>query len=427
MKEKLFDKNFTIMVIGQLISLLGNSLQRFALSLYILDLTGSAAIFSAILSISILPQILLAPFGGVIADRFSKKRIMVILDTFSGFLLLLISILLSHHIGSDILLIGTLMCIMAMIQSIYEPAVRAALPVMVAPEKLSEANSIVSVITAVTALFGPIAAGFIYGFLGIQWIFIINIVSFLVSAFMELFLYIDHQKTEFHGNMFTTFCTDIKSTALYLIFEKRSIFYVLLLSCALNLFLTPIYTVGVPFLEKIVFGVSDQLYGISEGVVGAGMIIGALMVGPMSKKIPLPKLHIYFVFLTLLVLGMGVTTLPGIRAASGVSYLSYVLFSIIGFLFAFILSNVNISFMTYLQLETPQELMGKTMALTGALSTALMPVGQIIFGNLYEVFGKKLVVIYLFVAVLNVAVTILLKWVLEHLPAGGNVEVYGEG
>jgi len=427
MKEKLFDKNFTIMVIGQLISLLGNSLQRFALSLYILDLTGSAAIFSAILSISILPQILLAPFGGAIADRFSKKKIMVALDTFSSFLLLLIAFLFHRHIGSDILLIGTLMCIMAMIQSIYEPAVRAALPVMVAPAKLSEANSIVSVITAVTALFGPIAAGFIYGFFGIQWIFIINIISFLISAFMELFLYIAHTKTVFHGNMYLTFCTDIKSTALYLVFEKRSIFYVLLLSCALNLFLTPIYTVGVPFLEKIIFGVSDQLYGISEGVVGAGMIIGALMVGPLSKKIPLPKLHIYFVFLTLLILGMGVTTLSGIRVASGVSYLSYVLFTIIGFLFAFILSNVNISFMTYLQLETPQELMGKTMALTGALSTALMPVGQIIFGNLYELFGNELIIIYLFVAILNVVVTIILKRVLEDLPAGGNVDVCVEG
>lgn len=419
-KQKLFDKNFSIMIIGQFISLLGNSLQRFALSLYILDKTGSAAVFSVLLSVAILPQILLTPFGGAIADRFSKKKIMVVLDTISGFLLLLISILLNQQIGSEILLIGILMCIMAIIQSIYEPAVRAALPVMVVPEQLSQANSIVSAITAVTTLLGPVFAGFLYGFWGIQSIFIINIISFLVSAIMELFLYIQYEKTSFHGGVLATFCRDIKSTAQYLVFEKRSIFYILLLSCALNLFLTPIYTVGIPFLEKIVFGVSDQLYGISEGIIGAGLIIGALLAGPLSKKIPLPKLHVYFVFLTLLILGMGATTLPGIRSTTGVSYLSYGIFTCMGFLFAFILSNVNISFMTYLQLETPQALMGKTMALTGALSTALMPLGQILFGTLYEIAGEQFMVIYLFVAMLNVTATVILKKVLEYLPEAGN-------
>lgn len=416
MKEKLFHKNFTIMIIGQFISLLGNSLQRFALSLYILDLTGSAAVFSAILSIAILPQILLAPFGGALADRFSKKKIMVVLDTVSGLLLLLFAVLLHNLISSDLMMIGVLMCIMAIIQSIYDPAVRAALPIMVTPEKLSNANSVVSIISSITALLGPIAAGFIYGFFGIEVIFAINIVSFLASAFMELFLYIEHKKSIPANGMLATFCSDIKSTAFYLVHEKRSIFYVLLLSCALNLFLTPIYTVGVPYVEKLVFGVSDQLYGISEGFIGAGMIIGALMVGPLSKKIPLPKLHLYFVILTVLIVGMGITTLPGIRSASGVSYLSYVIFTAIGFVFAFCLSNINISFMTYLQMETPNELMGKTMALAGALSTALMPVGQIVFGGLYEVFETQLLVIYLLVAVFSIITTLVLKKILSHLP-----------
>lgn len=416
MKKTLFHKNFTIMIIGQLISLLGNSLQRFALSLYILDLTGSAAIFSAILSVSILPQIILSPFGGAIADRFNKKKIMVLLDTFSGILLLLFAILLPMQGSYRVIAIGVLMCIMAVIQSIYDPAVRASIPAIVAPENLPAANSAVSIISALTALFGPIAAGFIYGFLGIEAIFIINIVSFLASAFMELFLLIPHKAPTFTEGVLATFCGDIKSTVFYLIYEKRSIFYVVLLSCLLNLFLSPIYSVGVPYIEKIVFGVSDQLYGISEGLVGAGMILGALLVGPLSKKIPIQKLYFYFIMITALVIGMGVTTLDVLLSPSGVSYLSYVIFTAIGFLFAICLANVNISFMTYLQLETPNELMGKTMALTGALSTALMPVGQILFGVLYEVLASKLLLIYLLVAALNIVATIFLKKIVCKLP-----------
>lgn len=417
MKDKLFNKNFTIMVVGQLISLFGNSLQRFALSLYILDVTGSAALFSLILSIAILPEVFLAPFGGAIADRFSKKKIMVALDTFSGLLLLVFAILLKGQASSGLILVGVLMCVLAVIQSIYDPSVRAALPIMVAPENLTQANSVVSIIGAMTSLLGPVCAGFVYGFLGIEAVFIINIISFLFSAFMELFLYIEHTPVTMEGRLLPTFCADLKSTAHYLIYKKRSIFYILLLSSALNLFLTPIYTVGVPYVEKLIFGVSDQLYGISEGSVGLGMIIGALLVVPLSKKLPFAKLHIHFIFLTVFVLGMGIATLPGILAASGVSYLSYIIWTIIGFLFSFVLVNVNISFMTYLQIETPNEMMGKTMALTGALSTALMPIGQIIFGYLYELFQTKLIIIYLLVAVCTIIVTVLMKKILSNLPA----------
>lgn len=88
MNTKLLNKNFTIMVVGQFISLFGNSLQRFALSLLILDMTGSAAIFSFIIALTFLPQIFIAPFGGAIADRINKQKIMVFLDSFSGLFLL---------------------------------------------------------------------------------------------------------------------------------------------------------------------------------------------------------------------------------------------------------------------------------------------------------------------------------------------------
>lgn len=289
MKDKLFDKNFTIMIIGQFISLFGNSLQRFALSLFILDITGSAAIFSAILSLAILPQIFLAPFGGALADRFSKKKIMVLLDAISGGILIVFALLIHTQADGVIAMIGVLMCIMAVIQSIYEPTVRASLTLLVSDEKLSEANSTVSIVSAVTSLLGPIAAGFIYGFYGIETIFVINIISFIASSIMELFLTIEYKKTTIEGSMIKTFCNDIKTTMSYLVVEKRCIFYVIILSCCLNLFLTPIYTVGVPYLEKIVFGVSDQLYGISEGFVGAGMIVGALVVAPLSKKFLFPN------------------------------------------------------------------------------------------------------------------------------------------
>ena len=83
------NKNFIILVIGKIISLFGNAIQRFSMSLYLLEFTGSAATFANILAISTIPYVLFAPIAGKLSDSFSRKKIMVYLDLFC-----------SVHIGS---------------------------------------------------------------------------------------------------------------------------------------------------------------------------------------------------------------------------------------------------------------------------------------------------------------------------------------
>ena len=84
---KAFNRNFILMIIGQIISLFGNAILRFSLSLYVLQVTGSASIFATILAVSILPTILLSPFGGILADRVSRRSIMLSLDFLTSFLI----------------------------------------------------------------------------------------------------------------------------------------------------------------------------------------------------------------------------------------------------------------------------------------------------------------------------------------------------
>ena len=93
MSKKLYDKNFNILVLGQIISLFGSSIQRFALSLYLLDLTGSASVFATILAISMIPVVLISPIAGMLADRGDKKKLMVLLDVLSAVLLMAMQVL----------------------------------------------------------------------------------------------------------------------------------------------------------------------------------------------------------------------------------------------------------------------------------------------------------------------------------------------
>ena len=77
MREKLFHRDFTLVVIGQIISLLGNAVLRFVLPLYLLDVTGSRSLFGLCSAAAFVPMVVLTPLGGVVADRLHKQRIMV--------------------------------------------------------------------------------------------------------------------------------------------------------------------------------------------------------------------------------------------------------------------------------------------------------------------------------------------------------------
>ncbi|MEG0721756.1 MAG: MFS transporter, partial [Lachnospiraceae bacterium] len=93
-KKKLFHKDFTLVVIGQIISLFGNGIVRFALPLYLLNQTGSATLFGIVSALSFLPMILLTPIGGIVADRVNKRNVMVTLDLLTAILMLVFFLLL---------------------------------------------------------------------------------------------------------------------------------------------------------------------------------------------------------------------------------------------------------------------------------------------------------------------------------------------
>ena len=95
MKHKLFTKNFTLLILGQASSLFGNYILRLALSMYVLDATGSAAVFAGILSLAVVPSILLSPLGGILADRADKRKVMAALDFLTGTAVLCAALCLS--------------------------------------------------------------------------------------------------------------------------------------------------------------------------------------------------------------------------------------------------------------------------------------------------------------------------------------------
>lgn len=125
-------KDFHLMVTGQTITVLGSTLLRFALSLYVLDITGRADIFAGLYAITSIP-FLLAPLGGAIADRFNRRNIMVIFDLINTAIVLGFIALLFNGTVS-IMWIGIVMFLLAVVSAMYAPVVMASIPQLV-PEK----------------------------------------------------------------------------------------------------------------------------------------------------------------------------------------------------------------------------------------------------------------------------------------------------
>lgn len=125
-KSKLFNRDFTLVVIGQIISLFGNAILRFALPLYLLNLTGSSAVFGSIMAISMIPMALLSPIGGIIADRVNRRNIMVVLDFITSGIVIIFGLVFIPD--QAVVLIGVMMVLLSIIQSFYSPSVQSSIP-----------------------------------------------------------------------------------------------------------------------------------------------------------------------------------------------------------------------------------------------------------------------------------------------------------
>lgn len=178
-------QDFYLMVSGQIITILGSTLLRFALSLYVLDLTGRADIFAGLYAITSIP-FLLAPLGGAIADRFNRRNLMVIFDFINTAIVLSFIVLL--FTGSvSILLIGTIMFLLAIVNAMYAPVVMASIPQLVPEKKLEQANGIVNGVQALSNIVAPVLGGILYGIIGLKMLVIISCLAFFICDFRNVY------------------------------------------------------------------------------------------------------------------------------------------------------------------------------------------------------------------------------------------------
>lgn len=409
-QTKLFNRNFTLVVIGQIISMFGNAILRFALPLYLLRETDSASLFGIVTASSFLPMIFLSFLGGILADRVNKRNIMVALDFLTASIVFLFFMALGK-LPIVPLFIAVLMLLYG-ISGTYQPTVQASIPLLVSEDKILSAGAVVNQVGALAGLLGPIIGGMLFGAFGIVPILLLSIACFTASAIMEIFIHIPFKKRNNAMKISAIIKSDFLDSTNYMKKEKPVLINIIGLATIFNLVLSSMLIVGMPILIIGTLKMSDELLGFSQGAMALGGLCGGILTAVFSKKLKLTSSHI---LMFLCSLSVGVMAIPLLLGMANM--VSYVVITATSFVIMALATMFSVQMIAAVQSETPPELVGKVIAVMISLSMCAQPIGQAIYGVAFDQFSNHTGIILLVVAILSAAISLTSKDIFKNMNA----------
>ena len=270
-------KNFYKLWLGELISNIGSGMTAFALSVYIYGKTGSVSYVSLITLLSFMPSIILSPIGGLLADRYDRRLLMIIGDLFSG--LGLVYILWSIQAGEkSIVPIFVGITFSSIFTSLLEPSYRATLTDILEEENYAKASGLIQAAGSAKYLISPVIAGMIFSVANIRVILLLDILTFITTCLM-IFLVrksINSEKQNYKKNSFKGLLE-----GLFIIKENRGVYSLVIIMFFVCFFMGFIQILIRPM---ILATSSVKTAGMMESLCAVGLLIGSLWIGIAGIK-----------------------------------------------------------------------------------------------------------------------------------------------
>lgn len=377
MTQKLFTRNFILLILGQITSLFGNFILKLALSMYVLEATGSAAVFAGILSAAAVPAILLSPFGGILADRADRRNIMVALDTLTGVSVLCAVLILSKE--NDLAVISVLLIILSVLGAFETPTVQACIPTMLQGDNIMKGNAVVNQVASLSYFVAPMLGGICYTMFGLKPVMAASVVCFFITASFECFIKLHDERPHSTGSILQVVGQDFSDSMRYITKEQADIAKMLLLTAVSRFFVMGIIVVGLPFIVRTVLLFNANYYGAAESALAVATILGSVAAGLLVEKLKIHQLSVLLASLGIFMIPAGAAFLLPVHSV--VKY-GILLLSLCGMQIA--ISIFSIFAVSLIQQKTPNHLIGKVMAYTSAITMCVQPAGQIVYGFLFD-------------------------------------------
>jgi len=279
---------FTIIWIGQMLSLLGTNMTSFALTVWTWQITQQATSMALVGFFAFAPTVLVSPIAGALVDRYDRKKVMQIADLAAG--LPTVVVLLLYTTGNlqiwHLFITGA---ISGTFQSFHFPAYSAAVTMMVHKKQYGRANGMLAAAQFASIIFAPIAAAILLGVIGIAGVMMIDITTFLIAISMLFFVYIPRPPITEAGRKGMGSIWKESFYGFRYIYERPSLLGLQLMFFSINLF----GAFGTTVLNPMILArfknesLGNQTLGSVQAAGGVGGLIGSILLtvwgGPKRK------------------------------------------------------------------------------------------------------------------------------------------------
>ena len=362
-------RNFRLYFAGQVISVSGAWMQRVAQSWLVLEMTDSGAVVGALTAVQFVPILLLAPMGGLVADRLEKRKVLYVTQSLAATTALTLGLLvLTDRV--ELWMVFALALTLGLVGSVDNPTRNSFVMEMVGTSKLANAVALNTVLVNSARVIGPALGGLLIITVGIGWCFIINATSYLffiaaISLMRRQDIDRSEPETRQRGQL---------RQALAYVSGNPVLRSTLVMSAVIGLFAYE-FEVVLPLFARFTFEGDADLFGTMFAAMGIGAVIGGLVVANRGRTSP----RAILAAATAMGACMGLTAMaPNVWVAHGALLLVGISSS--GFL---TLSN------SILQLESSPQMRGRVVGMRATAILGARPVGAPIVGWIGEHLGPR--------------------------------------
>lgn len=368
--NKDWKRNIIFFLVGQTISLFGSSLVQYAIMWHITLETQSGIMMTISIICGFLPTLFVSPFAGVWADRYNRKALIILADSFIAISTLILAIF--FLMGYNALwLLFVVSAIRAVGSGVQTPAIGAILPQLVPEDKLTKVNAANGSIQALVMLVSPMISGALLIMTNIEIIFFIDVVTATIAVLiLLLFLHVPvHAKAL--KKQTTSYFTDMVIGLRYI--KNHSFLKKFFSFCAFFFFLAAPVAFLTPLQVTRSFGNEVWRLTAIEVTFSVGMMVGGIIMaswGGFKNKV-----HT----MTLSTIGIGLGTF-----ALGVIPIFWIYIIAMGMV-GLVMPIFNTPSMVLLQQKVEEDFLGRVFGVLGMISSMMMPMGMLVFGPLADI------------------------------------------
>ena len=375
--------------ISKLISSFGAQVYAFAISFYILQLTGSATSFATNLICNLLPRTLVAPFAGYAVDKYSRKTIVITAQIAST---LAIGGLLAVSLTSGLSLVAVYAttAILSITSTFSGVAFSSSITSLVDEGRIQKAMSLNQMSISFAAIGSPAVGGLLYGTVSMPVFLIMYMTASTIGVFLEStmnFKLFAKRKEVLAGEPKESMMQSMKAGLAYL--KLQPILITLIWIALFINFLFGAFQVGYAFILIEKMKMDSTHFGLTEGAFAVGMLLLSIYLS-MRKEVKYPLLVSKRGILGMGVI-MGSVALPLlIPMQYGLMFGFYVFLM---FSFGATMIMVNTPMQVMMQKMIDDDYKGRVFSILETMAMALMPLGVVIYGFLYDIFPAQWILI----------------------------------